>query len=358
MRQPTMIRRVEDSDGNVLYQVRGQGTSGHQRVDRLSDGEHALGRRELRHRVPGAAESVSRLPAAGKTGTTNDYLDAWFVGFTPRLVTGVWVGFDQPRTIISNGYGGELAVPIWASFMKTATKGDKAEWLERPAEGHRRQRLPHVRASCPTAAATACRSISRDGLRRDALDDLHRVLHARHAAGHAVSAALSPLAAGPARRCVRRRRRLGARSPSEEAGGAPPSAARTQGDRRAAAPALLRSSAADAAPARRSRNRKRSEASGGACSAREMTRTRRIRRRRIRRRSQEEGYKASSFQLPAASCQLRGRLQLPRCNFQAPAVFPVDARLLNQTAAASDDVRETTPLNRSSEEGVFWIRCA
>ncbi len=44
------------------------------------------------------------LPAAGKTGTTNDYHDAWFVGFTPKLVTGVWVGYDQPKTIIGNGY--------------------------------------------------------------------------------------------------------------------------------------------------------------------------------------------------------------------------------------------------------------
>jgi penicillin-binding protein 1A len=73
------------------------------------------------------------LPAAGKTGTTNDYVDAWFVGFTPHLVTGVWIGFDQPQTIIRNGYAGELAVPIWATFMKTATKGDKPDWFERPA---------------------------------------------------------------------------------------------------------------------------------------------------------------------------------------------------------------------------------
>jgi penicillin-binding protein 1A len=73
------------------------------------------------------------LPAAGKTGTTNDYVDAWFVGFTPHLVTGVWIGFDQPATIISNGYAGELAVPVWASFMKVATKNDKPDWFERPS---------------------------------------------------------------------------------------------------------------------------------------------------------------------------------------------------------------------------------
>jgi membrane peptidoglycan carboxypeptidase len=80
-----------------------------------------------------ARQAGFTLPAAGKTGTTNDYVDAWFVGYTPHLVTGVWVGFDQPKTIVRNGYGGDLAVPIWASFMKTATRGDKADWFDRPS---------------------------------------------------------------------------------------------------------------------------------------------------------------------------------------------------------------------------------
>lgn len=64
------------------------------------------------------------LPAAGKTGTTNDYHDAWFIGYTPKLVTGVWIGYDQPRTIIARGYAAVLAVPLWARFMKAATSGD------------------------------------------------------------------------------------------------------------------------------------------------------------------------------------------------------------------------------------------
>ena len=71
-------------------------------------------------------------PAGGKTGTTNDYHDAWFVGFTPKLVTGVWVGFDQPRSIRRAGYASELAVPLWARFMTVATKGQKADWIVRP----------------------------------------------------------------------------------------------------------------------------------------------------------------------------------------------------------------------------------
>jgi membrane carboxypeptidase/penicillin-binding protein len=74
-----------------------------------------------------------KLPAAGKTGTTNDYRDAWFVGYTPRLVTGVWVGFDQPQTIIGGGYAAEVAVPLWAGFMKKATAGDPSEWYKAPS---------------------------------------------------------------------------------------------------------------------------------------------------------------------------------------------------------------------------------
>jgi membrane peptidoglycan carboxypeptidase len=73
------------------------------------------------------------LPAAGKTGTTNDFNDAWFIGFTPKLVTGVWVGFDQPRTILPNGFAGDVAVPVWAKFMKVATAKDKPEWFRTPS---------------------------------------------------------------------------------------------------------------------------------------------------------------------------------------------------------------------------------
>jgi membrane carboxypeptidase/penicillin-binding protein len=80
----------------------------------------------------GARRVGFTLPAAGKTGTTNDFNDAWFVGYTPKLVAGVWVGFDQPRTIMPNGFAAEVAVPLWARFMKAATQGDKPQWLDMP----------------------------------------------------------------------------------------------------------------------------------------------------------------------------------------------------------------------------------
>jgi penicillin-binding protein 1A len=73
------------------------------------------------------------LPAGGKTGSTDDHADAWFIGFTPRLAAGVWVGYDQPQPIMRRGFASVVAVPAWATFMKQATVGSKAEWISQPA---------------------------------------------------------------------------------------------------------------------------------------------------------------------------------------------------------------------------------
>jgi penicillin-binding protein 1A len=128
---PVLIRRVEDADGHVLYAD--PGTS--RRV--ISESSAFLMSSMLADVINGGTASRARqggftLPAAGKTGTTSDYVDAWFVGYTPHLVTGVWLGFDRPQTIVPNGYAADLAVPIWGTFMKAATKGDKPDWFERP----------------------------------------------------------------------------------------------------------------------------------------------------------------------------------------------------------------------------------
>jgi penicillin-binding protein 1A len=71
-----------------------------------------------------------KLPAAGKTGTTNDYKDAWFVGYTSTLTCGVWVGFDQPTTIVPHGYGAALALPVWTQVMNKASRHYPAEELQ------------------------------------------------------------------------------------------------------------------------------------------------------------------------------------------------------------------------------------
>ncbi len=67
----------------------------------------------------------AKMPAAGKTGTTDDYKDTWFVGFSPYMVTGVWVGYDSLKVIFYGATGSELAVPIWAKFMAQVHKGLK-----------------------------------------------------------------------------------------------------------------------------------------------------------------------------------------------------------------------------------------
>jgi penicillin-binding protein 1A len=73
------------------------------------------------------------VPIAGKTGTTNDNRDVWFMGVTPDLVGGVWLGFDQPKTITEKAVGGTLAAPIWGKMMAEYYKGRRAgEWPAAP----------------------------------------------------------------------------------------------------------------------------------------------------------------------------------------------------------------------------------
>ncbi len=75
----------------------------------------------------GTGRAIRKLgftyPAAGKTGTTNDNVDAWFIGFTPDLTCGVWVGYDERQSLGKKQTGGEAAAPIWAEFMKAAMEG-------------------------------------------------------------------------------------------------------------------------------------------------------------------------------------------------------------------------------------------
>ena len=113
--KPTGIVRVENSKGEVLWEPAAQRTAV------LSTGEAWLMTDMLRDvvRRGTAARAVASLkvPAGGKTGTTNDGADVWFIGFTPDLVAGVWMGLDRPRTIMRNAQGGELAAPAWTAFM-------------------------------------------------------------------------------------------------------------------------------------------------------------------------------------------------------------------------------------------------
>ena len=78
------------------------------------------------------AKAVGR-PVAGKTGTTNDMKDAWFVGFVPQLVAGVWVGYDQEKSLGAGGSGGQAAAPIWTEFMQRAVSGMPVQSFRAPS---------------------------------------------------------------------------------------------------------------------------------------------------------------------------------------------------------------------------------
>ncbi len=84
----------------------------------------------------GTAKSLKKFskayPAAGKTGTTDDYRDAWFVGYTPQVITGVWVGYDKPRPGGKGFTGGAVAAPIWERFMRKAVASKPAVDFARP----------------------------------------------------------------------------------------------------------------------------------------------------------------------------------------------------------------------------------
>jgi penicillin-binding protein 1A len=130
--RPFLIRRVEDQSGTVLFETEPASTRA---VTAITAYLMSTMMADVINAGTGArARRVGfTLPAAGKTGTTNDFNDAWFVGYTPKLVTGVWVGFDQPKTILPNGFAGEVAVPLWARYMKEATKSDAPGWFTIPA---------------------------------------------------------------------------------------------------------------------------------------------------------------------------------------------------------------------------------
>lgn len=130
--QPRGITKVLDADGAVAYSdpVQGQRVISEQvafqMVSMLQD---------VVERGTGSAARTAygiRFPVGGKTGTTDDFKDAWFVGFSTSIVTGVWVGLDQPATIGREAYGARYALPVWADFMKAASRRRSPAAFEEP----------------------------------------------------------------------------------------------------------------------------------------------------------------------------------------------------------------------------------
>ncbi|WP_036665399.1 penicillin-binding protein 1A [Paludibacterium yongneupense] len=120
------IDRIEDSSGKVLARtqptIAGQGTT--PAIDpRNAFIMTSMMKDVVRYGTAARAMSLGRQDLAGKTGTTSDFKDAWFVGFNPNLVAATWVGYDQPRSLGRYGYGGTAALPVWINYMANALKG-------------------------------------------------------------------------------------------------------------------------------------------------------------------------------------------------------------------------------------------
>ncbi len=128
---PRMIHKVTDYNGQVLEEnypeVRDVVSS---RTARIMV---SLLREVVEHGT-GFAASQLKHPLAGKTGTTNDFTDAWFVGFSPSITCGTWIGFDEKVTLGNRETGAQAALPMWMDFMKVALQGrDKEDFLPPPA---------------------------------------------------------------------------------------------------------------------------------------------------------------------------------------------------------------------------------
>ncbi len=127
--RPRAILRVEDSEGRVLWETR---TEQERVIEPLAAAiatdmlrtvvDHGTAANSVRGK--GGSILPYNIPAGGKTGTTNDGTDVWFVGFTPDLLAAVWLGFDMPSEIIPNAQGGLYAAPAWAEFMRGVYVGD------------------------------------------------------------------------------------------------------------------------------------------------------------------------------------------------------------------------------------------
>lgn len=120
---PHILDRVEDAQGRIIYRSKGS-------LQRMLPANVArLTAAVLREAMTRGTGQVAKAfgyrgQAAGKTGTTNDYKDAWFIGFDEDTTCGVWVGFDQPKRIVDRGYGATLALPIWVKIMNPPGTGE------------------------------------------------------------------------------------------------------------------------------------------------------------------------------------------------------------------------------------------
>jgi penicillin-binding protein 1A len=138
--EPHFITRIEDIEGNLLFKPKPQQaktTSDRMINERNVFTMNSLLRGVIQNGTGIRAKSLGRKDLAGKTGTTNDNIDAWFAGFQRRIVAITWVGKDQPEPLGDKETGSKAALPIWIDYMEVALKGIPEETPPNPPEGIR-----------------------------------------------------------------------------------------------------------------------------------------------------------------------------------------------------------------------------
>ncbi len=133
--EPYIVKEITDVKGNVLAAAKPV-SAGEERL-RVIDPRNAYLIDSMMHDVvrrgtATRANVLRRGDLAGKTGTTNDYVDAWFCGYQPTVVAIAWIGFDQPKRMGNGETGGAAALPMWIGYMQQALKGVPESFLERP----------------------------------------------------------------------------------------------------------------------------------------------------------------------------------------------------------------------------------
>jgi penicillin-binding protein 1A len=135
---PLVIKRITDAEGKVVFEAP---------AAVLDESQHTVSTRST-FMISSLLQEVTRSGTAaraqgqlkrpdlyGKTGTTNDVVDAWFAGFQPNLVAVVWVGYDKPQSLGGHSSGASLALPTWIQFMATALSREPVRELSAPEEG-------------------------------------------------------------------------------------------------------------------------------------------------------------------------------------------------------------------------------
>jgi penicillin-binding protein 1A len=133
---PVLIRRITDAEGHVLHDaaVQQPGEANRAIAARNAFVMGSMLQEVTRSGTAAKAQALLKRPDLyGKTGTTNDAVDAWFAGFQPGLVAVAWIGYDQPRSLGAHEFGATLALPVWTEFMQQALRDAPVRELVPPA---------------------------------------------------------------------------------------------------------------------------------------------------------------------------------------------------------------------------------